>query len=40
MDKLRNFVTEFDHMGDIVDRLKRYIGLTQEEIDTYFWRWS
>lgn len=39
MDKLRNFVTEHDHLADIVDHLERYIGLTQEEIDTYFWRW-
>ena len=39
VDKLRNFITEYDHLGSMVDRLVRYIDLTQEEIDTYFWRW-
>lgn len=39
VDRLRNFITEYDHLGSMVDRLVRYIGLTQEEIDTYFWRW-
>ncbi len=36
---LRRFITEYDHMGDMVRRLQRYIGLTQAEIDQYFWRW-
>lgn len=36
---LRSFITQRDHMADIVYRLVRYIGLTQEEIDTYFGRW-
>lgn len=36
---MRRFITEWDHLGDMVRRLQRYIGLTQEEIDTYFWRW-
>ncbi len=39
MDKLRDFITEFDHLGDIVDHLDRYIDLTEEEINTYFGRW-
>ena len=39
MDKLRNFIAEDDHLGDMVDKLEHYIGLTQDEIDTYFWRW-
>ena len=39
VDKLRKFITDSDHLGQMVDRLVRYIGLTQEEIDTYFWRW-
>lgn len=39
VDKLRNFILEYDHLGSMVDRLVRYIDLTQEEIDTYFWRW-
>lgn len=40
INRLRKFINEWDHLGDIVDRLTRYIGLTQEEIDTYFWRWK
>ncbi len=39
VNKLRRFITEWDHMGDMVRRLVRYIGLTQEEIDLYFRRW-
>ena len=39
VDYLRTFVTDYDNMREIVDRLIRYINLTQEEIDTYFWRW-
>ena len=39
VDKLRRFITEYDHLGSMVDRLVQYIGLTREEIDTYFWRW-
>lgn len=39
VDKMRNFITEFDHLGDIVDHLVRYIGLTEEENHTYFGRW-
>ena len=37
--RLRSFITNTDHLADIVNRLDRYIKLTQEEIDTYFWRW-
>lgn len=40
VDKLRNFITERNHLREMIDRLVRYIGLTQEEIDTYFWRWK
>ena len=40
VQKLRNFITERDHLNDIIWRLVRYIGLTQAEIDTYFWRWA
>lgn len=40
VQRLRNFITEYDHMGDIVSRLRRYIGLTRQEIDKYFWRWA
>lgn len=39
VNKMRNFITEYDHLGDIVDHLVRYIGLTDKEIDTYFRRW-
>ena len=39
VNRLRNFITNRDHLGDIVWRLSRYIGLTQTEIDTYFGRW-
>jgi hypothetical protein len=39
VEKLRRFITQEDHLGEMVDRLVTYIGLTQEEIDTYFWRW-
>ncbi len=37
---LRAFITKRDHLNDMVNRLVRYIGLTQQEIDTYFWRWA
>ena len=40
VNKMRRFITEWDHMADIVARLQRYIGLTQAEIDQYFWRWA
>lgn len=40
VDKLRRFITEWDHMADMVARLQRYIGLTQSEIDQYFGRWA
>lgn len=36
---LRGYFTERNHLHDIVGRLVHYIGLTEEEIDTYFWRW-
>lgn len=39
VDRLRSFITDYDHLGQMVDRLDQYIGLTQTEIDTYFWRW-
>lgn len=39
VNKLRRFITEWDHIADIVSRLQRYIGLTQSEIDQYFGRW-
>lgn len=39
VDKLRDFITERNHLREMIERLVRYIGLTQEEIDTYFWRW-
>ena len=39
VEKLRSFIRDYDHLGSMVDRLVQYIGLTQEEIDTYFWRW-
>ena len=40
IDYMRKFITKTDHLGQMVDNLKKYIGLTQEEIDTYFWRWK
>ena len=40
VNKMRRFITEWDHMGDMINRLKMYIGLTQAEIDQYFWRWA
>ena len=39
IDYMRDFLTNHDHMGGIVDNLVRYIGLTEKEIDTYFRRW-
>ena len=39
VEKLREFVAA-DHSERIVDRLKAYIGLTQEEARTYFGRWA
>ena len=38
--KLREFITKYDHMGDIVRRLRVYIGLTNAEKEKYFWRWA
>jgi hypothetical protein len=38
--RLRNFIANFDHEADIVNRLRMYIGLTQKEINEYFWRWA
>lgn len=40
IDYIRNFITNRDHLGQMVDHLVRYIGLTKEEMDTYFWRWK
>ena len=40
IDYMRKFITKTDHLGQMVNNLKKYIGLTQEEIDTYFWRWK
>ncbi len=40
VNKLRTFLTDQDHLGDIVDHLKVYIGLTDEEIETYFKEWD
>lgn len=39
VNKMRRFITEWDHIGDIVNRLKMYIGLTQSEAEQYFGRW-
>lgn len=39
IDYMRNFLTDHDHMSQIVDNLIRYIGLTEEEMNAYFWRW-
>lgn len=39
VNRMRTFITDFDHIGDIIDHLVRYIGLTEAEIDTYFGRW-
>jgi hypothetical protein len=39
VNKMRRFITETDHIADIVNRLVRYIGLTPREIDKYFGRW-
>lgn len=40
VNRLRTFITDHDHLGDIVDHLKVYIGLTNEEIETYFKEWD
>ncbi|MBQ4600251.1 MAG: lamin tail domain-containing protein [Oscillospiraceae bacterium] len=40
VQRLRNFITNNDHLGDIVDHLKVYIGLTSNEIETYFKEWD
>lgn len=39
IDYMRKFITKTDHLGQMVKNLDKYIDLTQEEIDTYFWRW-
>jgi hypothetical protein len=40
IDYMRKFITKTDHLGQMVDNLDKYLDLTQEEIDTYFWRWK
>lgn len=40
INRMKRFITQTDHMKDIVNRLVRYIGLTQAEINKYFWRWA
>lgn len=40
VNKMRRFITEWDHMADMVARLERYIGLTYSEKQKYFGRWA
>ena len=40
IDIIRNYITKRNHQKEMINRLVRYIGLTQNEIDTYFWRWK
>ncbi len=40
VNKMRRFITEWDHMADMVARLERYIGLTYSEKQQYFGRWA
>lgn len=39
VDFLRKFITDWDHMALMVEKLDKFINLTQKEIDTYFGRW-
>jgi len=40
LNELRSFITESDHHREMVNRLRQYVGLTQEEAETYFARWA
>ena len=40
VQSLRNFITEHDHLQDMVNNLRAYVGLTQEEAELYFPRWA
>jgi len=40
VDSLRNFLQSPDHLKRTVDNLRIFIGLTQEEEQKYFGRWS
>lgn len=40
VEELRSFIVDYDHLGQIVDQLRNFIGLTQEEAETYFARWD
>jgi len=40
LQSLRNFITEHDHLQDMVDNLRLWAGLTQEEAEMYFPRWA
>ena len=37
---LRDFITVRDHLQEMVDVLRLYVGLTQEEAELYFPRWA
>jgi len=37
---LRDFITQTDHLQEMVDNLRLWAGLTQEEAETYFARWA
>lgn len=40
VQKLRNFLLNTNHLRDMVNGLRRYVGLTQEEAEQYFARWA
>ena len=40
VNRLRSFITDTDYLGQIVDYLRGYIGLTQQEVNTYFSKWD
>lgn len=40
VQELRDFITEYDHLGSFAGQLRSFIGLTEQEAETYFARWG
>lgn len=40
VQNLRNFIAQKDYLAEIVDTLDGYIGLTDQERETYFQKWA
>ncbi len=40
IQRMRNFILEFDYTGEIVNRMRKYLNMTSAEVDHYFGRWK